>query len=594
MRPRSLLLTAALLWGCDAQLILTLRPAATEEAQHLREQALHVRLWLAAPGQPAKLRSDTLAPQMPADFSMGVLLPTGSAAPVQLGAGLLDAEQRLLLVGAVTSDDRHSADLQLAPLSPMASCPTTQACQIRACQAEERTCLARITPAIRPSADRGLLDLYGLGFLPQAQVFLNGVELTITERTGFHHLQVAVDGNEAPPGHPATLRVHNPGDQGAVWDQGFHFAASQLAFWPPEIVRVAGPSQVPVDPVLGPMALLLLELSPGRGASLVVASSADNTVRVYHPRADGRGFEDQSQEPLALPAAPVALVQLDVDGDSDRDVLVLTNPDDQKKSLHLLRNIAGHLQLDSKGGGGLGQQPVALAVADFDQDDIPDVAVVSSREPDLFMLRGDGLGSYALRQRIHLGAVPADMLVTDLDQDGFPDVAIADYFANRVTLRYGTKQGLSETPFTLPVDKSPRALAAADLNGDGLPELLVTSYESGTLSVLRARAASPRGYLSPRTFQVRATPASILAVDLDLDGDQDVAVAHDDGVTLLVLRNDTGAAGDPVLLPAGEHFLRSGRYHALAALDLDGDGFPELASSNSHSSTITILRNRSR
>ena len=178
---------------------------------------------------------------------------------------------------------------------------------------------------------------------------------------------------------------------------------------------------------------------------------------------------------------------------------------------------------------------------------------------------------------------------------GGVDVVIADYFANRISLRYGTPQGLSEDPNNnLDVDRSPRALGAADLNGDGLPELLVTSYDSGTLTVHRASKPAPRRYLQPRIFRVLPTPASVLAADLDLDGDLDLAVAHDDSATLLVLRNDTGADGDPLLVSAGEHFLRSGRYHTLAARDLDGDGFPELLSTNSRASAITLLRNRSR
>ena len=165
---------------------------------------------------------------------------------------------------------------------------------------------------------------------------------------------------------------------------------------------------------------------------------------------------------------------------------------------------------------------------------------------------------------------------------GAPTTVTGAIEAQRAAARVGARTDFLEPqPAGLPVGADDRPLVAqvstADLDGDGLVDVIVCDAAANRISWIRQ---APAGTFTEMPLAEVAGPAHALAVDLDKDGDLDLAVA-----SLGVLFPNNAPIGSVIVLEndGRQSFTRRvliekvARVSDVRAGDLDGDGDLDLA-----------------
>jgi hypothetical protein len=185
--------------------------------------------------------------------------------------------------------------------------------------------------------------------------------------------------------------------------------------------------------------------------------------------------------------------------------------------------------------------PNHLATADFNGDGIADLAVCNTGASSVNVYLGNGTGgvpdgTFASGISVPAGSGPNAAAIADWDQDGRPDIAIAsNNSGNSSSILLGLGNGTFELPLTFATGGgNPAALAVNDFNEDGAPDLLVCNRTSQ--SVTRQLAGCP-GVLSHALAMVSPNGAETWV------GDTEHTISWTKGVGVMVVdlqRSDDG------------------------------------------------------
>jgi hypothetical protein len=267
----------------------------------------------------------------------------------------------------------------------------------------------------------------------------------------------------------------------------------------------------------------------------------------------------------------------------------------------------------------VGHNPQALAIADFNGDGNPDIAVVNENDNSVSLFQGNGKGAFTPfatpTVAVATGEGPFAIVAGDFDGDGNIDLAVLSKLDDNcpamnnvkeasVSFLLGDGKGGFSSASANPVCLSftPVAMAAGDFDEDGFLDLAITNGSdptqncavgSGTVE-LALSATLPLTIPPPPKFAAFCagkSPVGIVAADFDGDGHLDVAVANAQGgggVTPL-FGDGTGAFKQatppaPVTYPANTPIPGP-----IIAGDFNSDGMLDIAVADQGSSTVSIL-----
>jgi hypothetical protein len=174
----------------------------------------------------------------------------------------------------------------------------------------------------------------------------------------------------------------------------------------------------------------------------------------------------------------------------------------------------------------------------------------------------------------------------DFNGDGKLDVVNIDYGSN-LNVMLGDGDGTFQTPITLNIANGVNdywAIAVGDFNGDHLLDVALWSYSqtTGNMEVIiylgngAGGLTLSGGYAAPSSGNFNPGPNSIVAADVNGDGELDlVALTPYNGVFIYLGKGD-GTFQAPVAYATG-CTTGTGACNALAVGDLNGDGKPDLA-----------------
>src|SRR5208283_4695150 len=171
----------------------------------------------------------------------------------------------------------------------------------------------------------------------------------------------------------------------------------------------------------------------------------------------------------------------------------------------------------------VGYSPYSVAVGDFNNDGVLDLAVANwcGNDPNcssagtVSILLGDGAGNFsaATTPTVSVGLNPSFVAVGDFNGDGNLDLAVANFTDSTVSILKGEGAGNFAPATTSPVSVgvNPDSIAVGDFNGDGNPDLAVANFVDGSVSMLHAlwieTATAPVIFTSSASHNVMASYA---------------------------------------------------------------------------------------
>jgi VCBS repeat-containing protein len=234
----------------------------------------------------------------------------------------------------------------------------------------------------------------------------------------------------------------------------------------------------------------------------------------------------------------------------------------------------------------VGDGPNSVAVADFNGDADPDLAVANEFSDSVSVLLGVAGGGFALpAANLPVGSFPFAVAVGDFNGDADPDLAVANGLFGNISVLLGGAGATFTGPtvFPLPPGSFPYSIAVGDFNGDADPDLAVADQSMGQILVMRGAAGGT--FTAATSVGAAVGPSSIAVADFNGDADPDLAVADQfSNNSVLVLLGGAGATfSGPTTVASGSDPV------SVAVGDFNGDADPDLAVADQSPGEIMIL-----
>ena len=220
---------------------------------------------------------------------------------------------------------------------------------------------------------------------------------------------------------------------------------------------------------------------------IVAANIQDSTVSVLLGVGDGTFH---TQVTYATGSSPRAVAIGDFNSDGKLDLVVANSNNGGNRTLSvLLGNGDGTFQTQQTIP--LSNNPLSVAVGDFNNDGKPDLAVAAGLNTDeVNILLGNGNGTFQAQQTYALGGTPLEVAIGDFNRDGKLDLVVSNPFNNMVSVLLGNGDGTLQLPTTCGAGNLSGSVAVGDFNGDGKPDLAVANYGDNDVSVLLGTTAT--------------------------------------------------------------------------------------------------------
>ncbi|MEO0469953.1 MAG: FG-GAP-like repeat-containing protein [Bacteroidota bacterium] len=271
-----------------------------------------------------------------------------------------------------------------------------------------------------------------------------------------------------------------------------------------------------------------------------------------------------------------SLAFVDVDGDTDQDVLITGSTDSAFLSALYLNDGSGSFtEAMNTAFEGVGSGSVAFA--DVDGDDDPDVIITGSNDAGRIakLYTNDGNGNFSEVAATPFEGIAASAIAfADVDGDNDQDVLMTGSNGSSRIARLYTNDGsgnFAEGVNTTFDGVEGGSLAFADVDNDNDQDVLITGFNSSAFATAKLYANDGSGNFSEITGTAfTGVGSSALAfADVDEDNDQDVLITGFTGFFPIstLFTNDGSGNFSAVQAPG----IDSVNFSALAFADVDGD-----------------------
>lgn len=324
------------------------------------------------------------------------------------------------------------------------------------------------------------------------------------------------------------------------------------------------------------------DLNGDRFIDLTTVNEVSADLRVFLNLADGTGAFSSflTPEPIGDEASPNEAADFDNDGRID----LCTSATDSQSVWIVLGNGDGSFAAPQEVPVGL--EPHGIAVLDVDGDADLDIVNANNGSGNLSLLVNDGSGFFAAPLFFD-GGVNGEygLAAADVNADGITDLVVSGETGSHLLALLGNGDG------TFTPAGSPQSTGGAtwvvqlgDVNGDGKLDASTANSGSGNGSILIGNGAG--GFGAPTIANVGAFTVSSDLADLEGDGDLDWILSSFGGGFWRIYRND-GAGG----FSFWRQITAPSNPSCAVPLDIDNDGDVDLALTDEIADVVVIMRN---
>ncbi|CAF4708910.1 unnamed protein product, partial [Rotaria sp. Silwood1] len=232
-------------------------------------------------------------------------------------------------------------------------------------------------------------------------------------------------------------------------------------------------------------------------------------------------------------SAPASVTTADVDDDGDLDIIVANTGTNDIGIL--INNPTGTFPVIQglRVGFLAASAPASVTTADVDDDGDLDIIVANTGTNDIGILINNPTGTFPVNQGPRVGffagSAPASVTTADVNGDGKADIIVAYKNTNNVGVLLNSGTGTfpaAPVTYGLLANSAPTSVKTADANGDGKLDIIVANSGTNNFGVILGNgdgtfAATQLTYATG----TGTVPVSVVAGDIDRDGDNDVLVA---------------------------------------------------------------------
>ena len=322
----------------------------------------------------------------------------------------------------------------------------------------------------------------------------------------------------------------------------------------------------------------------------VIGNSYANTLSIFLGNGAGQ-FSHANGSPLASGSGPIYTVIADFNNDQVPDIST-ANYEDGNISIKLGTGngtfINGPMPTISTGGWAY-----CIDSKDFNLDGNMDLVTVAALTGKVYVFLGDGTGNFltAPGSPYNVGIEPNHVSTGNFNSDNNPDFVVANGNSSTISVFLGNGSGgFSQAPGSpYEAGYEPRTISVKDINNDSRSDLIVANGTGNDVSLFFGQTdgsfvEAPGSPIATGQYAYQTAIA-----DFNSDGQQDISVTNGlDDEVMFFLGSGTGsftnADNSPIAVGTNPQ--------PICTDDFDGDGKPDVLVGHFLSQDVIVLLNK--
>lgn len=272
----------------------------------------------------------------------------------------------------------------------------------------------------------------------------------------------------------------------------------------------------------------------------------------------------------------------DVQGDGHADVVALT-----LTSLVFVLPGQGDGTFGPAQFSGIASAMLDFATGDLNADGSSDLALTDASPYQGSTMLGTGDGSFVEFADWAGCGDPGQVVIGDVQGDGLQDVIIGDQSVSQVAVLRGDGTGALTSNGSLDAIGNPQRVLILDATGDGVPDVATTHWNPRGVQLFAGDGAG--SFAEASNVNLPSNPSGLAAADFNGDGAPDLVACGATNGAASVLLDVHGSY--PAAAPAIPIGPSSSGCSGVATGDFDGDGDPDFATSNTGSGDVSVVTN---